>query len=400
MATTILPGRRTQSSAAVLCSQHATDDRLDIECLHIPKPTASSKHRVKSRSTPSGKMRSSRKKAKKRSIKRDYVDSYRQELFHSSAPRPNNVIDVASLSRLSSRWSAEVERREGLADYMNEDISRLRQLWRRFRRRMKQERKDAIEQQEAVDQTLQAEEQRKEWGGNTLIDEPLLLVDSQAENSRYELVLTKNLSSEEEELHIDGGFWEFLHLYKKPKDDADTASTSDNTSLADDFSLHSATSMRSYQSWQSHETVRVKNFSGTLALLREHFEGMDDPWLAAQRGDIDALERRWRYRHDWTLEDEHGNTPLYYACQSGGAHDLRVVLFLLQEWPSTQHIPESLMKRCIEDAANHYVAALLNDPSQAELIIENFEEVSSEETREDAVDHIERRFGYLYGIEI
>jgi hypothetical protein len=95
----------------------------------------------------------------------------------------------------------------------------------------------------------------------------------------------------------------------------------------------------------------------------------DDPWTAARRGDLEAL---WRWtHHDWTREDDFGNTPLYYACHSGAARNLRVVSFLLEQWPNPtdSSIPLPILDRCKKNAINPYVVRLLEQPENADTIL-------------------------------
>jgi hypothetical protein len=299
------------------------------------------------------------------------------------------------------------------------DLEHKKSLWRVFRRRMNEERRLAVqmEQQKQQQQQLQLEQETKNImfiknnysssSSSSKVEETrlpsdqkesdqllgsLVSIDPHGEYAKYEMVLPKMFEltvsdcgdKEKQSWSVPGGFWEFWNMLSgqssssrnaAPNDDAgDTVSTSDETSLASDFTT-SSESQASWYSWQSAETQQVSNRGGTRDLLLKHFGGENDsPWLAAKRGDLNALENRWKHRHDWTLEDEHGNTPLYYACRYGGASNLRVVFFLLQQWPSTQHIPPMLLHRCRQDAANMYVQELLLHPCHAEMIIQDFEQ--------------------------
>lgn len=254
------------------------------------------------------------------------------------------------------------------------------------------------------DQQIEKEEKLKEKESDQLVAS-LVSIDPNGEHARYEMLLPKmfelsDCGDKEKQPWsvVPGGFWEFWNMLSGQstarthrEDEGDTVSTSDETSLASEFST-SSRSQASWYSWQSAETEQVSNRGGTRDLLMKHFGGENDsPWLAAKRGDLNALENRWKHRHDWTLEDEHGNTPLYYACRYGGAKNLRLVLFLLQQWPSTQHIPPMLLHRCKQDAANIYVQELLINPCHAEMIIKDFENNSIQDNLldndEETVDH-------------
>lgn len=287
---------------------------------------------------------------------------------------------------------------------LKSDLEHKKSLWRVFRRRMNEERKMAIEmerkqQQQQIEKEANImlkkskEEKLNDKESDQLVAS-LASIDPHGEHARYEVLLPKMFhlndcgDKEKQPWSVPGGFLEFwnmlsgqssrLHAHAG-EDEGDTVSTSDETSLASDFTT-SSESQASWYSWQSAETEQVSNRGGTRELLLKHFGGENDsPWLAAKRGDLNALENRWKHRHDWTLEDEHGNTPLYYACRYGGAKNLRVILFLLQQWPSTQHIPPMLLHRCKQDAANIYVQELLINPCHAEMIINDFEKCSIQE---------------------
>lgn len=295
---------------------------------------------------------------------------------------------------------------------LQEEIDQKRRLWRVYRRKLHREQQTAVLDERRrltkADAAIQAAEQEEEFrrviGGDA---EALFVVDVQEEERpMYELVLPRvfmkrtyeNLDGDDDSVTksekgghggwnmIEGGFWELLNMItgKSCKDDmdADTASTSDETSMASEQTMESEAS---WQSWNSIETEKMDNCGRNRELIMKHFGGENDsPWLAAKRGDLNALEFRWKNRHDWTLEDEFGNVPLYYACKYG--KNLRVVLFLLLQWPSTQHIPPSLISRCKDDAANIYVQEILTNPCHAEWIIFDYEE-NFPQGENDGVEH-------------
>jgi hypothetical protein len=286
------------------------------------------------------------------------------------------------------------------------EIDKKRRLWRTHRQKVKRDQQEAILDEKMrlkeSDATLQMTEQNKEYqrfmAHQASSSKPVLVVDSLEEGSRYEMVLPRlfnanndpdsppeddfksNPSKNSSGWNIDGGMWELLDMVtgkfwkneENADDDSDTASTSDETSMASIASEQTMESTISWQSWNSTETAKVGHCAGTRDIIMQHFGGANDsPWLAAKRGDLNALEFRWKHRHDWTLEDEFGNVPLYYACKYG--KNLRLVFFLLQQWPSTQHIPADLLYRCKEDASNIYVQEMLTNPCHAEWIIHDFE---------------------------
>jgi hypothetical protein len=222
-------------------------------------------------------------------------------------------------------------------------------------------------------------------------------VDSDDEPSRYELILPPGFMSSKEksfedhfvvqkEKHVwtpSGGLLDMFnlivgktwHINNKGHDDEETETvvTSDDTlSLS---RSQSSESQVSWKSWNSARTEKVCNAAETREFLADQFGGeSDSPWLAAKRGDLDALMYRWKNRHDWTLPNDDGDVPLYLACRYGGSKNPRVVLFLLQQWPAGEHIPPSLMARCIADAVNVHVEKILIHPNLAELIIKDYEE--------------------------
>jgi hypothetical protein len=87
----------------------------------------------------------------------------------------------------------------------------------------------------------------------------------------------------------------------------------------------------------------------------------DDPWKAAKRGDLKALEKFHANNKksgggvNWSAEDQYQHTPLYYACHSGALVDIKVVSFLLQVTPNTP----SLLENCRTNAINKQVIQLL-----------------------------------------
>ena len=300
---------------------------------------------------------------------------HRARVFKQAIPQSKMVPKDSRVKKKESRLSK--------AEQEKVDIVKKQKLWRAFRRNMNAERQRAIQnerrQVQENDAVLQLLEQENEMTRNSVVSsEPFVIVDSCKEQSQYEVVLPGMLTSSDRACSVDGqsidsGFWDFLNIFNGTpwKGDSDTASTSDVTSLASETTMESE---RSWQTWNSTETTKVNNCEDTRELIMRHFGGENDsPWLAAKRGDLIALELRWKNRHDWTLEDEHGNTPLYYACRYGGAQNLRAVFFLLQQWPKSKHIPEYLMHRCKADAANPHVQELLLNPSQAEWLIHDFE---------------------------
>jgi hypothetical protein len=95
----------------------------------------------------------------------------------------------------------------------------------------------------------------------------------------------------------------------------------------------------------------------------------DDPWCAAKRGDIDAIQQWVEDKHwDWSQVDDFGNTALFYACHSGAAINLAIVKVLLDQWPVDQ-IPANVMDRCKLNALNRSVVKMLENPDTAEDII-------------------------------
>ena len=298
------------------------------------------------------------------------------------------------------------------------EIERARRLWRAFRRRMRQEQQEAIKEEEQLQQQQERtkeyqgceavlrdiEEENEEWALVMAQREPLIVVDCGDEPSMFEMILPRGFQSmtgkgygdhpvvEQKERSVFtsyGGLVDMFNLFttgkttsdvnnkKKVLDDATavTAVTSDE-SLS--LSLSRSLSIESHLSWESWNSALTEK-AGNVVEAREflvHLHGgeKDTPWQAAKRGDLDALVNRWKNRHDWTLQNEDGDEPLYLACRYGGARNPRVVLFLLQQWPSTVHIPKLLLARCIADSATVHVEKILMHPHLAEMIIRDFDE--------------------------
>jgi hypothetical protein len=283
------------------------------------------------------------------------------------------------------------------------DIDHMRHLWRAHRKKMFEERQTAIADEERISSECHdalvkgAEEQNEELRLSMVLGDSLFEGGQDDEPSTYEVILPPGFKSsstkktslenplETEQLPCTshGSFWDMFNIFflrpgnqnqKGPPDDAaQTVVTSDETTC---FSrTRSMESEVSWQSWNSVLTEKACNAAAKREYLARRFGGdNDDPWLAAKRGDLETLVRRWKNRHDWTLQNEDGDVPLYLACRYGGAKDPRVVLFLLQQWPSSQHIPPALIGKCIEDAVNVHVEEIMLHPNQAELIIRDYQE--------------------------
>ena len=133
----------------------------------------------------------------------------------------------------------------------------------------------------------------------------------------------------------------------------------------------------------------------------------DDPWNAAKRGDLIALQIFAEGDHvakvDWTKEDEFESTPLYYACHSGasGKHGLRAVRYLLQIWPG--QIPPHVLDRCKKNALNSDVIRLLNWASNATSMDHNsgplaLQSMQIPQERHDIFQSDEHSTSFLYDL--
>ena len=308
----------------------------------------------------------------------------------------------------SSRSRSSSERKASrAAGEPHADIELARRLWRAFRRKMRQEQQEAIEEEKrnksyggGSDAVIrEIEQENEEWALVMAQREPMIVVDCGDEPSMYELILPLGFKSTKEKGFEDhtvvekernvftsyGGLLDMFNLFTGKTNDGNnkkglvddatavTAVTSDET-----LSLSRSLSIESHVSWESWNSALTEK-AGNVVAAREfivHLHGgeLDTPWHAAKRGDLDALVNRWKNRHDWTLQNEDGDEPLYLACRYGGARNPRVVLFLLQQWPSTEHIPKLLMARCIADSVTVHVEKILMHPNLAEMIIRDFEE--------------------------
>lgn len=437
--------RDSPASTMILGRHHPRGDRVDVECCYLSNEEMSTAQLARDLQHQQQQQQQQQQNRHSPSLRSKTVAMPRTTNGHSGrhvakmampedshrrryqpSPSPMSHSNTAAATTTTRKFSVKTEHRE----VPEMDINKQRHLWKLFRRRMRREQKEAVEEQlqsrKELDSALQMLEQERELMRAMAMKDPQRYWkrgrinkdgdddndfddDSRDERFGHETVLVatsdassrSGSSSQGSVQEKEGNFWNFFEQFLRKKgvgDETDTVSTTDNTSVADDYSL---SSFSSWKSWQTGTTAGINNCGRHRELLLDHYGAVDDPWSAAYRGDLQALEQRWKHRHDWTLEDEHGHTPLYYACQAGGDKDLRVVLFLLQQWPSHLHIPDSVLESCKMDAVNEYVAELLRDPGQAEQIIQEFE---SRETRhwnnDDVIDYIEDHFlfGGLYGI--
>ena len=85
----------------------------------------------------------------------------------------------------------------------------------------------------------------------------------------------------------------------------------------------------------------------------------DDPWQAARRGDLGALKGfQIRGEVNWKAKDKFGNTPLFYACNSGVAENVMVVPFLL--WATDFGEEKStVIRKLRETCSNKQAKAIL-----------------------------------------
>ena len=116
--------------------------------------------------------------------------------------------------------------------------------------------------------------------------------------------------------------------------------------------------------FQEESQIRDDRWQYLFLSYKVHFE--DDPWIAAKRGDLEAL-KAFGNRIDWTQVDDFECTPLYYACHSGAARDVMVVKYLLDMWPGK--IPSEILTRCKKNAINLSVIKLLENPNDANILL-------------------------------
>eukprot|EP00545_Synedropsis_sp_CCMP1620_P003648 CAMPEP_0119006982 /NCGR_PEP_ID=MMETSP1176-20130426/2682_1 /TAXON_ID=265551 /ORGANISM="Synedropsis recta cf, Strain CCMP1620" /LENGTH=276 /DNA_ID=CAMNT_0006959025 /DNA_START=8 /DNA_END=838 /DNA_ORIENTATION=- len=114
-----------------------------------------------------------------------------------------------------------------------------------------------------------------------------------------------------------------------------------------------------------HVLFKTEEHNGNwLALFpRYMLDYNDDQWAAAKRGDLKALETFMGI--DWTKEDPFESTPLYYACHSGAARDIRVVRYLLDHWPG--EVPVDVLSRCKKNAINASTVRMLESPEDSDI---------------------------------
>ena len=190
---------------------------------------------------------------------------------------------------------------------------------------------------------------------------------------------------------MDGGgggdptLWKKLKLIKKfgkkkkkrAGDDDDEYTTEESSYCSslvgekiDDMSV-------STSSDHSAETQPVDNTCRHQMEL-EYGDDFVDAWTAAKRGDLNILQRFSNRSYDWTRPDKYGFTPLHYGCQFGAARELRVAMFLLDQWieETGQMPPKFVLRRCMRNAVNVFVEKLLEYPNHAEKILAEWDAVA------------------------
>ena len=170
-----------------------------------------------------------------------------------------------------------------------------------------------------------------------------------------------------------------------------------NDSTDNEFDvLSSATSYQSYSGVSSLSGDTAYDFAlpATVIFCPRSAPAVN-PWAAAKRGDMKALEAiaatrdpsiwmtgKTSYFRNSQLytkesksesypnfmpslsEDAFEATPLYYACRYGVRHGgPEVVLFLLEQWP-TGCVPSPILGRCIKNATDPDVLRILNGDQQ------------------------------------
>lgn len=123
----------------------------------------------------------------------------------------------------------------------------------------------------------------------------------------------------------------------------------------------------------------------------------DTPWAAAKRGDVRALQEFDDAGVDWAEEDWFASPPLYYACHSGAAaseRGLEAVLFLMDHWPAKE-LPTSLYIRCMTNAINNDVIALLNKNKHVTVNVRN--RAMEQSKSYDASDEASTMSGSVFG---
>jgi hypothetical protein len=329
-------------------------------------------------------------------------------------PQPQGYEDIECCNVAPSKAKrAAVPNKRKVVVEAQEDLFEMKRRWRVFRRNQIRKHQKALEGLRRMEEDKKergVEEEETEERQEPFLVERLIRIDcrEEEEDTSCELILPNVLFRENETSSTDDeSSWD--SLFPSYQDDSDTkkelwndevawekqqgetdndtpATSACTVSLAD-----SVDSRQSGKSWQSKLTEKADN---TSKRQLEMTVVEDDPWTAAKRGDLIALQR-WTHRHDWTQEDDFGNVPLYYACHSGAARNLRIVDFLLQQWPTRtaaaaataskrrRRITAALMDHCKKNAINATVVHMLNYPDKAEEIILEAEELSSDDDEDD-----------------
>jgi hypothetical protein len=166
--------------------------------------------------------------------------------------------------------------------------------------------------------------------------------------------------------------------------------------LDDDESLSSAPAAVFEDAAEDEiEVVSLSPKSNTEQEVKNDYvttEIKDDPWMAAKRGDIHAIQKWTEDKtYDWSQKDNFGNTALFYACHSGAAVNITIVKLLLDQWPVEQ-IPHDVLDRCKTNALNRSVVKMLEHPEKADELISfvfrNYLEASKETVDDDESYHL------------
>ena len=142
----------------------------------------------------------------------------------------------------------------------------------------------------------------------------------------------------------------------------DKSAGSDNSTCT--MSEDSEDSERSASTMCSSVSASTCDFDHNLSLSTTLTScPLADQWVAAKRGDYATLLYISKHKDPaiWTQKDKSGNVPLYYACNSGGAHGkygLKAVKLLIEVWQG--EIPMELLELCKKNSINRDVSNVLD----------------------------------------
>ena len=142
----------------------------------------------------------------------------------------------------------------------------------------------------------------------------------------------------------------------------------------------SSRSMEVHSAHPLHETDETSTVSKSSTAATASADDLaekqrkDDPWKAAERGDLTALKQFHLKKINWLAKDAFQNIPLYYACHAGAIKNINVVSYLMEVTP----LDDTILERCRLNAINYEVLRLIDERKKEPLKIHKTNKKSSE----------------------